>query len=165
MNTLFLLCTNTLFWYQVEIQIACRNENNLREKIVNRNSWKLETIRPGREGQWITARENLQNVMHSQNCNYLKFCVPMTSERRKPLRPQPAVRNRHVEKATRSCRCTINLPQFFRLRIKARLMKVGAENMWIENETIIQIQNWPAFIPELMWGSCAQSLVHQIPKV
>ena len=39
--------------------------------------------------------------MHGQNCNYLKFYVPSLSEKRRPVRPHPGVRYRHVDKATR----------------------------------------------------------------
>ena len=66
--------------------------------------------------------------VHSQNCNYLKFYVSKMSERRRPLRPQPVVRGRHVEKATRYKMIHfLNLPRFFGSCIIARPMEVGAE--------------------------------------
>ena len=50
------------------------------------------------------------------------------SERRRPLRPQPAVRNRHVEKATRyQLTHFLNLPRFFGSCIIARVVNIGAD--------------------------------------
>ena len=67
--------------------------------------------------------------VHRQNCNYLKFCVSKLSDRRRPLRPHPVVRGRHVDKATRyEMTHLLNLPQFFGSCMIARAMKVGAEN-------------------------------------
>ena len=80
--------------------------------------------------------------MHGQNCNYLKFYVTSLSEKRKPVRPHPGVRFRHVDKATRYGDGTSAETATVRRAVHNRTSDDNwGRELYKENETIIQIQN------------------------
>ena len=77
----------------------------------------------------------------AKNCNYLKFYVPSVSEKRRPVRPHPGVRYRHVDKATRCVEGTSLGTATVRRAVHNRTSDDNwGRELYKENETIIQTQ-------------------------
>ena len=79
--------------------------------------------------------------MHGQNCNYLKFYVPSLSEKRRPVRPHPGVRFRHVDKATRYGEGTSAETATVRRVVHNRMTDESCgRNLYKENETLSKLK-------------------------